>query len=147
MKNIDRSEELKLSNQICHRLYVASNAIVRAYRPFLERLNLTYPQYVVMMGLWENDGVEVSQLQQKTLIDAGALSLILKKLQAKKVIDIRSCQKDKRRKHVYLSSQGQSLKQDALKHVYKKECLTRGLNEAELAQLASSLDTLTLFLT
>lgn len=147
MKDVKNSEKLKLGNQICHRLYVASNAIVRAYRPFLEHLNLTYPQYVVMMGLWENDGVEVSQLQQQTLIDGGALTLILKKLQAKNMIDICACQEDRRRKHIHLSRQGQDLKQDALKYLHQKECQAGALNETELAQLSSSLDKLTSFLT
>lgn len=146
MKDVNNSEKLKLSNQICHRLYVASNAIVRAYRPFLEHLNLTYPQYVVMMGLWENDGVEVSQLQQQTLIDSGALTLILKKLQTKKMIDICVCQEDRRRKHIHLSFQGQNLKQEALKYLHEKECQSSVLDEKEFTQLALSLDKLTSFL-
>ena len=62
-------EQLKLKNQLCHRLYMASNSIARAYREPLAALNLTYPQYVVMMALWERDKITIAQLIDKTAID------------------------------------------------------------------------------
>lgn len=111
---IHPDDSLKLENQLCHRLYVVSNAIVRSYRPFLKQLNLTYPQYVVMMALWEKDDVVIGDLQQKTLIDSGALTLILKKLYKKELIAVGCTETDKRKKQITLSESGQKLKKTAL---------------------------------
>ncbi|MEC8226255.1 MAG: MarR family transcriptional regulator, partial [Pseudomonadota bacterium] len=63
--------QLKLDNQLCHRLYMASNGIARAYRDSLNQLDLTYPQYVVMMALWEKDQISIAELLEKTAIDGG----------------------------------------------------------------------------
>ncbi len=70
--------QLKLKNQLCHRLYMASNSIVRAYREPLRELNLTYPQYIVMMALWEQDEITIAELVEKTAIDGGAMTQILR---------------------------------------------------------------------
>ena len=59
-------EQLRLDNQVCHSLYSTANALVRAYRPLLEPLGLTYPQYLVMLSLWERDGVSVTELASHT---------------------------------------------------------------------------------
>ena len=77
------SELLKLENQLCHRFYTLSNAFTRAYRPLLKALDITYPQYVTLMALWETDNVTIAELLDKTAIDGGAMSLILKKLEDK----------------------------------------------------------------
>jgi hypothetical protein len=61
------SDQLKLENQLCHRLYMASNSIVRAYREPLRELNITYPQYVVMMALWEKDKITIADLLKKNV--------------------------------------------------------------------------------
>ncbi len=74
------SELLKLENQLCHRFYTLSNAFTRAYRPLLKALDITYPQYVTLMALWETDDITIAELLEKTVIDGGAMSLILKKL-------------------------------------------------------------------
>ncbi len=79
---------LDLDRQICHSLYSAANALVRAYRPLLERLDLTYPQYLVMMSLWQQDGVSISDLARHTRFDAGTLTPLLRRLQKKGLIDI-----------------------------------------------------------
>lgn len=70
----------RLKNLLCHRLYTASNAITRTYRPFLEALQLTYPQYITMVALWEKDNLSVKELHKITEIDNGCLSLMLKKM-------------------------------------------------------------------
>ena len=81
-------ENLQLKNQLCHRLYMASNNIARAYREPLQALNLTYPQYVVMMALWEKDGITIAQLIEQTAIDGGAMTQILKKMADKSLLAI-----------------------------------------------------------
>ncbi|WP_417335059.1 MarR family winged helix-turn-helix transcriptional regulator [Halobacteriovorax marinus] len=107
-------DNLKLKNQICHRLYIASNAMTRVYRPMLAELDLTYPQYVVLMALWEKDSIPIQELIEMTGIDAGSLSLMLTKLEKKKIIKIHKDKEDKRKRIINLSEKGLSLKDKAL---------------------------------
>ncbi len=104
---------LDLDRQICHSLYSASNALVRAYRPLLQELDLTYPQYVVMMSLWQRDGVSISDLARHTRFDAGTLTPILKRLQKKGLIESQVAESDERRKVITVTGKGRSLKKSA----------------------------------
>ena len=101
---------LDLDRQICHSLYSAANALVRAYRPQLQALDLTYPQYVVMMSLWQRDGVSISDLVQHTRLDAGTLTPLLRRLQNKGLVDIEVADSDERRRLVSLTKRGRTLK-------------------------------------
>lgn len=103
------SKQLKLENQICHSLYSATNALVRAYRPLLDALNLTYPQYLVMLALWEADQVAIKDLVQRTRLDAGTLTPILKRLEAKGVLQLTKSEQDSRHKVVALTKSGGEL--------------------------------------
>ncbi|WP_338849677.1 MarR family transcriptional regulator [Massilia sp. W12] len=80
--DIDEAEWLKLENQFCFMLYSTSHALTRAYGPLLQALELTYPQYLAMLVLWEQDGISVKQLGQKLLLDSGTLTPLLKRLEA-----------------------------------------------------------------
>lgn len=135
-------DSLKLDNQLCHRLYVISNALTRAYRPYLAHLNLTYPQYIVMMALWETDAVEVCQLQSRTLIDAGALSLILKKLTQKQLLTVTQSPSDKRRKIIQLTTVGQQLQQTALDFPQRVDCDEMTFDDDDRVELVALLDKL-----
>jgi DNA-binding MarR family transcriptional regulator len=106
--------QLKLKNQLCHRLYMASNSIVRAYREPLNGLNITYPQYVVMMALWEQDKITIAELLGKTAIDGGAMTQILKKMADKCLLEIIKDEQDKRKRLVQLTKQGKALKLEAV---------------------------------
>jgi DNA-binding MarR family transcriptional regulator len=106
---------LKLENQICHSLYSATNALIRAYRPLLDALELTYPQYLVMMALWDKDEVIMKDLVHRTRFDAGTLSPILKRLEIKALVSIARSPDDSRQKIVLLTAQGKSLASDAEK--------------------------------
>lgn len=112
-------EQLQLKNQLCHRLYMASNSIARAYREPLAALNLTYPQYVVMMALWQQDQISIAQLIDKTSIDGGAMTQILKKMEDKALLKIVKDEQDKRKRLVKLTLQGNAL-QDAAAEVPQK---------------------------
>jgi len=136
------SDHLLLDEQLCHRVYVLSNAITRAYRPLLKDLDITYPQYVVMMALWEQDDIVINQLLEKTLIDAGAMSLILKKLHAKSLISLNSSNIDKRIKVVKLTTPGQSLKELAMGVPAQLMCRAASLSEAEINTLKRLTDKL-----
>lgn len=105
--------KLKLENQICHSLYSATNALVRAYRPLLEHLDLTYPQYLVMLALWEEDGVIIKTLVAKTRFDAGTLTPILKRLEQKQIIERRLSTEDSRQKFLVVTELGRQLAKKA----------------------------------
>ena len=104
---------LDLDRQICHSLYSAANALVRAYRLQLQALDLTYPQYVVMMSLWQRDGVSISDLVQHTRLDAGTLTPLLRRLQNKGLVDIEVADSDERRRMISLTRRGRALKGSA----------------------------------
>ena len=133
-------KHLHLKNQICHRLYIATNGITRLYRPLLEDLNLTYPQYILMMALWEIKEASILQLQKMTKIDSGSLTLILKKLESKKYIKIKSASDDKRKKIVSLTKKGFELKEKAINIPSSMFCKINNLSEKEVTDLVKILD-------
>ncbi len=136
----NNSDNQQLCNQLCHRFYVISNAITRKYKPMLDKLNLTYPQYVVMMALWEKDEVSISELQQVTCVDIGCLSVMLKKMRDKGLIDLVASAIDKRMKKVKLSDAGKKLKKPAQK---ERVLLQQpSLSDEEFQQLTGLLDKL-----
>ena len=101
--------QLKLENQICHSLYSATNALIRAYRPLLDTLDLTYPQYLVMLALWEEDSVMIKRLVERTRFDAGTLTPILKRLELKDIIKRKKSTTDSRQKVIVVTDFGRSL--------------------------------------
>ena len=133
-------KQLKLKNQLCNRLYMASNSIVRAYRELLSELNITYPQYVVMMALWEQDKITIAQLVEKTAIDGGAMTQILKKMADKSLLNIVKDQQDKRKRLVQLTQQGQALKMDAVNIPNKISCKFNSIDSGQVKQLMQLLD-------
>lgn len=106
-------DALKLENQICHRLYIASNGITRVYRPFLKKLGLTYPQYVIMMALWEKENLTMGELASWTKIDKGFLATTINKMSQSTLVEIIQDKEDLRKKHIALTSKGRKLKQKA----------------------------------
>ncbi len=116
-KSVDEmpvGEDLLLDNQVCFPLYSAVNAVVRAYRPLLNELDLTYVQYLVMMVLWQSDGINVKTLGEKLHLDSGTLTPLLKRLEAKKLVERRVSQEDERVKELFLTAAGTELRQQAL---------------------------------
>ena len=109
----EHSNPLLLQNQLCHSLYSASNALVRAYRPLLEPLGLTYPQYLVMLALWEADQVAIKQLVSQTRLDSGTLTPILKRLEQKGLVVRRRSASDERQWLIELTAEGRALRQQA----------------------------------
>ncbi|MDM4765021.1 MarR family transcriptional regulator [Pelomonas sp. SE-A7] len=101
---------LKLDHQLCFALYSASLAMTKLYKPLLEPLGLTYPQYLVMLVLWEQDGISVSTLGQRLTLDSGTLTPLLKRLEAMGLVSRQRSAEDERRVELFLSPQGRSLK-------------------------------------
>ena len=133
-------EQLTLKNQLCHRLYMASNSIVRAYREPLMKLNITYPQYVVMMALWEQDKITITALVEKTVIDGDAMTQILKKMADKGLLAIIKDQHDKRKRLVELTQDGQALKIKAVNIPNEISCRFNSIDSMQANQLMQLLD-------
>lgn len=115
MKRNENSCEdlLKLDNQICFPLYAASRLIIRKYRPLLEKLGITYPQYLVLMILWEHQEMAVKDLGLKLYLDSGTLTPLLKRLEASELIERKRSVEDERHVIVSLTSKGADLKSEA----------------------------------
>jgi len=114
-KNIDPDQLLQLDNQLCFALYSASLAMTKLYKPLLDELGLTYPQYIVMLALWEEDGLTVSQLGDRLTLDSGTLTPLLKRLEASGFVSRMRDVNDERRVHVTLTATGRRMKQRAQK--------------------------------
>jgi DNA-binding MarR family transcriptional regulator len=101
---------LALDRQLCFALYSASLAMTKLYTPLLAPLGLTYPQYLVMLALWEEDGVTVSALGQRVHLDSGTLTPLLKRLELAGHLSRQRDAEDERRVRVHLSPSGRALK-------------------------------------
>ena len=106
-------EALKLDNQLCFALYSASLAMTKLYKPLLDKLHLTYPQYLVMLVLWEQDGLTVSELGERLSLDSGTLTPLLKRLEANGLVGRLRDVADERRVHITLTAAGRRLKSRA----------------------------------
>jgi DNA-binding MarR family transcriptional regulator len=105
---------LSLDRQLCFALYSTSLAMTKRYRPLLEALGLTYPQYLVMLALWEHDGLFVAELGERLYLDSGTLTPLLKRLEALALIHRRRDADDERRVIVTLTPAGRHLRRRAL---------------------------------
>jgi DNA-binding MarR family transcriptional regulator len=114
-RNLSTDQALLLDNQLCFALYSASLAMTKLYKPLLDELGLTYPQYLVMLVLWEGDGVMVSELGQRLSLDSGTLTPLLKRLEAAGLVSRMRAAEDERRVHIHLTAAGRKLKARAAK--------------------------------
>ena len=125
---------LALENQVCFSLYSATNAMIRAYRPLLDELSLTYPQYLVMMVLWKEPGISVKTLGEKLHLDSGTLTPLLKRLEAKELVNRGRSELDERVRVLHVTEAGRELHQQALTVPEQRRCKVGGTLE-DLAQL------------
>lgn len=105
--------KLKLSNQRCFPIYLLSKEIVNMYRPILEEFDLTYPQYLVLMVLWEKQPQSVSQLGDELHLDSGTLTPLLKRLEQKEIIKRQRAVSDERIVEISLTEKGMELREKA----------------------------------
>ena len=114
--NISQNDAmLQLDNQLCFALYSTSLAMTKVYKPLLDALGLTYPQYLAMLVLWEKDGLMVSELGERLYLDSGTLTPLLKRLEASGLVSRIRAVEDERRVHVTLTAAGRKLKSQAEK--------------------------------
>ena len=104
---------LRLDNQICFAVYSASHAFNRVYKPLLDRLGLTYPQYLVMLVLWERDGVPLKEIGERLHLDSGTLTPLLKRLEQAGLVRRTRSTEDERQVLIGLTAQGNALKEKA----------------------------------
>jgi len=109
----DLDEILKLDNQVCFPLYAASRLVVQAYRPLLGALGLTYPQYLVMLVLWEHNGLSVGQIGDLLYLDSGTLTPLLKRLEKQGLLERRRSVEDDRTVENWLTPEGSELREQA----------------------------------
>lgn len=138
---MNKDEILKLDNQLCFLIYACSRAITNAYRPILSEIGLTYPQYLVMLVLWEEGEASVKQLGEKLYLDSGTLTPLLKRMEAAGLISRSRATSDERSVIIHLTADGETLKEKALSVPEKLFCRA-GLSVEEFYQLRRQLNDL-----
>jgi DNA-binding MarR family transcriptional regulator len=126
----------ELNEQVCYALYSTSRAVTQAYKPLLEPLNLTYPQYVVMMALWGQDAVTISKVAHVTGISNATLTPLLRRLEVNGYINRKITETDERQKSIVLTNSGKTLAKKAKKASELALCAT-GLSEKDVNKLMS----------
>lgn len=129
----DKYDVLKLENQICFPLYACSKEIVRKYKPFLDKLDLTYTQYITMMVMWEHNSISVKDLGEKLYLDSGTLTPVLKTLEQKNYVSRQRSKVDERLLIVTITDEGIALREKALEvPVQMSSCVNITEDEAKL---------------
>ena len=119
------SDSLKLENQLCFPLYACSKEVIRKYKPYLDKYDLTYTQYITMMVLWEEKQINVKELGQKLFLDSGTLTPLLKKLEQKGYIERKRSEDDERNLYILCTKEGNDLKK---KIVDVPKCVGKCIN-------------------
>lgn len=112
-RKVAADQWLRLDNQICFAVYSAAHAFNKVYKPLLDRLGLTYPQYLVMLSLWERDGVPLKDIGERLFLDSGTLTPLLKRLETAGLVKRTRSTEDERQVLIALTAQGQALKEKA----------------------------------
>ncbi|MFI8567345.1 MarR family winged helix-turn-helix transcriptional regulator [Rhodococcus sp. NPDC078407] len=136
------TNELALDQQVCFALYSASRATTAAYRPLLDKLGVTYPQYLVLLVLWGRDGRGVKDIGAALGLDTGTLSPLLKRLEGLGFIERRRLSTDERRVEIHLTETGSALRTEAL-DIPNKLAKKTAMGEDDLMRLKEALDALT----
>ncbi len=106
-------DELKLSNQVCFRLYTASRLVIQAYTPFLTKLGITYPQYLVLMVLWEQDKQPVNDIAHKLHLETNTVTPLLQRMEKQGIVVRQRGETDKRQQIVSLTEKGKEMEEEA----------------------------------
>lgn len=130
-------DQLKLSSQICFPMYSVSRLITKVYKPYLDELGITYPQYLVLLVLWENDNQSVNDISKKLILNTNTISPLLKRMEKLKLIQRNRSIKDERSVLVQLTESGTELKNKALPIPEKliKELTTKNIQLEDVIKL------------
>lgn len=132
------SDVLRLDQQLCFSIYSTSLAVMQAYKPMLEQLGLTYPQYLVMLVLWEGDGITLKHLSERLHLDPGSLTPIVKRLEAEGLLLRQRDAQDERNLALKLTPRGRSMRTKGVQvnQAFGRAC---GLSDDGLAELRQTL--------
>jgi len=130
---------LKLENQACFPIYALSRVLTAHYKPILDAIALTYPQYLVMLVLWEHRQLSVKEIGERLMLDSGTLTPLLKKLEVKKLVSRIRSQQDERVVQISLTDSGASLKEKAVAIPEAFKC-SLGLTIDEMISLKDSIN-------
>ncbi|MCB4797940.1 MarR family winged helix-turn-helix transcriptional regulator [Neotamlana laminarinivorans] len=108
-----KSDKLKLNQQLCFPIYLLAKDIVSLYKPLLQAINLTYPQYLVMLILWEHNALSLKSIGEKLSLDSGTLTPLIKRLLSKELVIKKRSEKDERIVNISLTEKGKALKTEA----------------------------------
>ena len=134
----DACESLKLDNQLCFALYSTSLQMTKVYKPLLQQLGLTYPQYIAMLVLWEQDDITVGEISARMLTDPGSLTPLLKRLEGEGLITRKRSASDERVVELRLTDKGRELRQQA-ESIPACILAASGLSLEELGRLKNEL--------
>jgi MarR family transcriptional regulator, organic hydroperoxide resistance regulator len=133
---------LYLENQLCFSLYSATHALLRSYKPDLDKLNLTYPQYLVLVSLWQYKQLSIKDIAEKLMLEPATITPVVKRLEAKKLTKRTRQKDDERVVIVSLTEEGQALR-SKLSEVQKRVACDTGLNSTAFENLNKTLNELT----
>jgi DNA-binding MarR family transcriptional regulator len=136
---MDKYESIKLDNQVCFSLYASSREIIKLYKPFLDKVNLTYTQYVAMLVLWEDEKSTVKDIGKRLHLDSGTLTPLLKKIESMGLIKRYRDVNDDRVVIVELTEQGRLLKDDVTEVPREMACKIN-MSREDLIDLKRKLD-------
>ena len=142
MSQTEETDLLALDRQVCFALAVASRSVIALYRPLLEPMGLTHPQYLVMLALWEESPLSVKQLSNLLQLDPGTLSPLLKRLEAAGLVRRERSARDERSVEVRLTEEGTALRERALQ-VPRRIVAATGFDKDAIGELREHLDQLT----
>ncbi|HEV2541400.1 MAG TPA: MarR family transcriptional regulator [Methylobacterium sp.] len=134
-------DPLLLDNQLCYALYAAAHRMTKSYRPMLERMGLTYPQYLVLLVLWETDGITVSEIGRRLRLDSGTLTPVLKRLETSGLLNRSRRQSDEREVEIALTDQGRALRAEAVA-VRQSVMCQLNMSEPEIQAMRADLNAL-----
>lgn len=137
--------ELRLDKQICFRLYTAARLITQAYTPLLNTLGITYPQYLVMMVLWEKDGQPVNDIARRLVLETNTVTPLLQRMEKLGIVVRKKGEQDKRQQIVSLTKKGKEMEEEAYKIIpagMGKELKACPFQLEDYTKFASELDTI-----
>ncbi|MEA5110597.1 MAG: MarR family transcriptional regulator [Lentimicrobium sp.] len=137
-------EQLKLENQLCFPVYAASRLITREYQPYLEKLGITYPQYLVLMILWENDRLPVTDIARKLILNTNTITPLLKRMEQTGLIARKRSPEDERKVMIELTDKGRAMQEEAARipEALVNQLIKGDLKAGELIELKSRLTAL-----
>src|ERR1700712_2362585 len=138
-------DQLHLQNQLCFPLYALSRQMTALYRPYLEKLDLTYPQYLVMLLLWEHETLSVKKIGCELWLDSGTLTPLLKRMEETGLLTRDRCTEDERMVNVHLTKEGKQLQKKAVgipDHIFSELSISNAQLKSLKKELSAILNSL-----